>query len=213
MTKKASTFLIGCLCIALSAFLGLAVYANLSSSLDLSNKISFTPDSQSIYYYGQVSVWQNDVVQTSAKIDHDGKNIAGDDTTDHLNLYTPRFTKEDNKLVYVIKIYNYTQTSDLHVSITLNRQLMLDNTQTVAVENKMLTANSFVYGSEKQNPQPLTAVGNMYSATIDSATVDDYQGNLADAPHVEFQIETTCVYFAKSFNLQNYFDFTLTISA
>ena len=215
MKRKANSILLTCLCVLLAGLFSATVYAALQSTLNISNTISFTPSSDELYYKAYVEVRYKDSTSNqinASALDHDGMahDVADqDDTTHTLNMGTVlEFTKEERTIVYKITVMNYTYDGELEVSFTLNNpEVTLPGSTTVVVQNSVNTAMSGAKNAQ-QNTIPLTQQGNTYSFRLDEFTQQHYDA--LTAPQVTFYIESTCVYFGKSFNQHNDFNFNLT---
>lgn len=210
MKRKATSIILGCLCVMLVGVLGASIYAAIQSNLRFSNTISFTPNSQNIFYEVDARAYYENQPNSplgSGWIDN-SRNYSNN-PADHIAHmgYVPEFSKENRVLIYSITIMNYTSDADIEVSFTLtNPEITLTGTNTIAVTNQVDTTKSGqVNGSATT---PLTQNGNIYSFTLDKYTETDLINGTV--PTVTFYIKTTCHYFGKSFSLSNDFDFSLT---
>lgn len=217
MKRKATSILLGCLSVMLVAVFSVTVYAALQSSLRISNTISFTPNSQNIFYEANAIAYYKGEKDTGPKastwIDN-STHTSTDPSRNEGNMYeVPSFKKDKRTIVYEITVSNYTSDANLNVSFTLtNPEIMYDSGEdkqgvVLAVTNMVDTTIS---GQMNGNAglTYLTQDGNRYSFELSRYTMTHLQTQTA--PSVTFYIETTCHYFGESYKLHNDFTFSLT---
>ena len=210
MKRKATSIILGCLCVMLVGVLGASIYAAIQSNLRFSNTISFTPNSQNVFYEVDARAYYENQPNSPLGTGWiDNSRHYSNNPEDHIaNMYyVPEFSKENRVLIYSITIMNYTSDANLEVSFTLtNPEITLTGTNTIAVTNEVdNTKSGQVNGNAIAH---LTQNGNTYSFTLQKYTEADLVNDTV--PTVTFYIKTTCHYFGKSFSLDNNFDFSLT---